>query len=162
MALEGEVQRRKQILLDAKEEFDIEANYNQYHDLKVEQILPRLVIIFDEFAEFKDQHPEESKSLINLARQGRSLGIHLLLCTQNPGVAVDKQVRQNSRFRICLRVASEDDSISVVGIRDAWQQPTGRALFRVNNILNFRVPMLKLPIFRMSVSFESVIMASER
>ena len=138
MALEGEVQRRKQILLDAKEEFGIEANYTQYHDLKEKQNLPRLVIIFDEFSEFKDHLKDESRSLINLTQQGRALGIHLLFCTQNPEAAVDGQLFEILGFRICLWVASEDDSIGLIGVRDGWQVPTGRASFQANNIVEFQ------------------------
>ncbi len=138
IALEGEVQRRKQILLDAKEEFGIEANYNQYNDQEEKQNLPRLVIIFDEFAEFKNQYQDTCASLINLAQQGRALGIHLLLCTQNPEDAVDAQLREFLRFRIRLRVASKDDSIGDVGVQDGWQVPTGRASFQVNNIVEFQ------------------------
>jgi DNA segregation ATPase FtsK/SpoIIIE, S-DNA-T family len=138
LALEGEVQRRKQFLLDAQKLYDIEATFEQYHNLKIKRTLPRLIIVFDEFAEFKDQHAEESKSLINLARQGRSLGIHLIICTQNPRAAVDAQVRQNSRFRISLRVASKEDSTEIIGIPDAWKLPTGKALFQVNNIVGFQ------------------------
>ena len=138
LALEGEVQQRKQFLLDAQEHYEIEANFDQYHSLEVKKSLARLIIIFDEFAEFKDQHPEESKSLINLARQGRSLGIHLILCTQNPRAAVNAQVRQNSRFRICLKVATKEDSTEILGVPDAWALPTGKALFLVNNIIDFQ------------------------
>lgn len=138
LALEGEVQRRKQFLLEAHEILKIEANFDSYHALDTKRIFPRLIIIFDEFAEFKDQHPQESKSLINLARQGRSLGIHLIMCTQNPRAALDPQIRQNSRFRICLRVASKEDSMEILGIPDAWTLPTGRALLQVNNVMAFQ------------------------
>jgi DNA segregation ATPase FtsK/SpoIIIE, S-DNA-T family len=145
MALEWDVQRRKQILLDAKEEFGIEANYNQYHDMKEKLNLPRLVIIFDEFAEFKDHLKDEGRSLINLAQRGRALGIHLLLCTQDPGDAVAGQLCEFLRFRICLRVASEDDSIGDVGDRDGWQVPTGRGSFRVNNNVEFQCAYPEAP-----------------
>ena len=145
MALEREVQRRKQILLDAKEEFGIKANYNQYHNLKEKQILPRLVIMFDEFAEFKENLQGVSRSLLNLAQQGRSLGIHLLLCTQNPGIAVDRQLRQYFRFQICLRIASEDDSMGAVGLWDSRQMPIGRASFGVNNIVEFQCAYPEAP-----------------
>jgi len=34
--------------------------------------MPHLVIVFDEFAEFKARYKEESKKLISIARLGRS------------------------------------------------------------------------------------------
>lgn len=138
MALEGEVQRRKQILLDAKEEFGIEANYNQYHDLKEKQNLPRLVIIFEEFSEFKDHLKDESRSLINLTQQGRALGIHLLLCTQNPEAVVDQLLMQHCRFQISLRVR---------GARETWQMPIGRASFQTIDNTEFQCVYPEAPYF---------------
>lgn len=45
--------------------------------------MPHLVIIVDEFAELKAEQPEFMKELISTARIGRSLGVHLILATQN-------------------------------------------------------------------------------
>ncbi|HEY43745.1 MAG TPA: hypothetical protein G4O11_07165, partial [Anaerolineae bacterium] len=92
--------------------------------------LPRLVIVFDEFAEFKERHPEESKRLISIARQGRSLGVHLILATQNIEAAVDPEILQNSTFRICLRVSEVQDSVQMIGIPDAIHLTRGRAYFQ--------------------------------
>ena len=127
-ALTGEINNRKQILEDARIRSGLKRPHiNDYHQLLVKRPLPRLIIIFDEYAEFKDRHPDESQKLISIARVGRSLGVHLILCTQNPAAAVDQQVRQNTKFRICMRVSSPEDSKGLIGIPDAWQLPTGMA-----------------------------------
>ena len=82
---------------------------------KVKDPLPHLLIIVDEFAELKSQYPDFLKSLISIARVGRSLGIHLILCTQKPGGGVvDPQIWSNSSFRLCLRVQSHEDSNEVI------------------------------------------------
>ncbi len=81
--------------------------------------LPHLVIIADEFAELKSQQPEFMKQLIELARIGRSLGIHLLLATQKPAGVVDDQIWGNSRFRVCLKVLEKQDSNEMIRRPDA-------------------------------------------
>lgn len=86
-----------------------------YRAGKVERPLPHLLIIVDEFAELKSQYPDYLSSLISVARVGRSLGIHLILCTQKPGGGVvDPQIWSNSSFRLCLRVQNHEDSNEVL------------------------------------------------
>lgn len=130
-SLTGEIERRKKLLSEAQLSFDLERPhidaYNK--ELLVKRPFPHLIIIFDEFAEFKQRHPEESKRLISIARQGRSLGVHLILATQNIPAAVDPEILQNSSFRICLKVSEAQDSIQMVGIPDAINLNRGRAYF---------------------------------
>ena len=76
--------------------------------------LSELVIIVDEFAELKKNHPDFMKDLITLARVGRSLGVHLILATQKPAGIVDEQIWSNSRFKLCLRVQDKQDSMEVL------------------------------------------------
>ena len=139
-ALSGEIERRKRILLGALGSFELSnAHIDEYRrKLKVKRPLPRLVIIFDEFAEFKQKHPIESKRLINIARQGRSLGVHLILATQNIAAAVDEEISQNSSFRICLRVSRTEDSSQMIGIPDAVNLNRGRAFFSSETRLLFQ------------------------
>ncbi len=141
-SLAWEVKRRERILADARKNFDLtSAHIDEYRaKLKVKIPIPRLIIIFDEFAEFQEHHQEESKKLINIARVGRSLGIHLILCTQNPmGKAVDQQVRDNSKFTICLKVKTPETSKGLVNIPDAVQLRTGEAYFHVDGPQKFKV-----------------------
>lgn len=139
-ALSGEIERRKRILLAALGSFELsKAHVDEYRTkLKVKRPLPRLVIIFDEFAEFKQRHPEESKRLVSIARQGRSLGVHLILATQNIAAAVDPEILQNSSFRICLRVSETQDSLQMIGIPDAVNLNRGRAYFSSETRLLFQ------------------------
>ncbi len=81
--------------------------------------LPHLIIIADEFAELKSQQPEFMKDLIEIARIGRSLGIHLLLATQKPSGVVDDQIWGNSKFRVCLKVLEKQDSNEMIRRPDA-------------------------------------------
>lgn len=81
----------------------------------IEEIeLERLVVVIDEFAALLDTHPDLQPLLADLAARGRSLGIHLVLCTQRPSGVVRDAVLANIDLRICLRVNNETDSRAVV------------------------------------------------
>lgn len=77
--------------------------------------LARLVIVVDEFAELKEAQPEFVDGLVNVARVGRSLGVHLVLATQQPAGVVTPQIRDNANLRICLRVLDPGTSSDLVG-----------------------------------------------
>ncbi|HHW47056.1 MAG TPA: type VII secretion protein EssC [Clostridiaceae bacterium] len=96
--------------------------------------LPHLIIIVDEFAELKTEHPEFMKELISAARIGRSLGVHLILATQKPSGVVDSQIWSNSKFRLCLKVQTKEDSMEVLKSPLAAEivEP-GRAYLQVGN-----------------------------
>ena len=139
LALTGEIEQRKRVLERARVAFGFgRSHIDEYRQLPVKRPLPRLVIVFDEFAEFKSRHPEESKRLIGIARQGRSLGVHLILATQNIEAAVDPEILQNSSFRICLRVGQPQDSMQMIGIPDAVNLTRGRAYFRAQTRQQFQ------------------------
>jgi S-DNA-T family DNA segregation ATPase FtsK/SpoIIIE len=130
LALGGELERRKVILERARAIFKFgRSHVDDYRTMKIKQPLPHLVIVFDEFAEFKNRNPEESKRLISIARLGRSLGVHLILATQNISAAIDPQILQNSNFRVCLRTSQPEDSVQMIGIPDAIHLVRGRAYF---------------------------------
>ena len=96
--------------------------------------LPHLVIIVDEFAELKTEQPEFMKELISAARIGRSLGVHLILATQKPSGVVDAQIWSNSKFKLCLKVQTKEDSQEVIKTPLAAEivEP-GRAYLQVGN-----------------------------
>ena len=96
--------------------------------------LPHIILIVDEFAELKAEQPEFMKELISTARVGRSLGIHLVLATQKPAGQVNEQIWSNSRFKLCLKVATKEDSREVIRSPLASEivEP-GRAYLQVGN-----------------------------
>jgi S-DNA-T family DNA segregation ATPase FtsK/SpoIIIE len=77
--------------------------------------LPRLVIVVDEFAAMLADHPDLHTLFVDLAARGRSLGVHLILCTQRPAGVVRDAVLANADLRISLRVNNRADSTAVVG-----------------------------------------------
>ncbi|MEP6480495.1 MAG: FtsK/SpoIIIE domain-containing protein [Rhodoglobus sp.] len=94
--------------------------------------LPRLVIVVDEFAAMLVDHPDLHALFADIAARGRSLGVHLILCTQRPAGVVRDAVLANADLRISLRVNNRADSSAVVGSDAAASIP---ALARGRGIL---------------------------
>jgi S-DNA-T family DNA segregation ATPase FtsK/SpoIIIE len=93
--------------------------------------LARLVVVVDEFAALVTESPELHSLFADLAARGRSLGVHLVLCTQRPSGVVRDAVLANVAVRIALRVADRADSLGLVGDDAAARLPThprGRAV----------------------------------
>lgn len=76
--------------------------------------MPRLVIIIDEFAALVAELPDFVTGLVDIARRGRSLGVHLVLATQRPAGVVSAEIKSNTNLRIALRVTDENDSQDVI------------------------------------------------
>lgn len=105
-----------------------------YKEGKAAVALPHLVIIVDEFAELKAEQPEFMKELISAARIGRSLGVHLILATQKPAGQVNEQIWSNSKFKLCLKVQTQEDSNEVLKSPLAAEiREPGRAYLQVGN-----------------------------
>ena len=121
-SLEAEVQRRERLLARAGAK-DVTALSSTMGPAKGStrgsttsvQAPPRLVVVVDEFATLASRHPDILDSLVRVAAQGRSLGIHLILATQRPAGAVSPVIRANTTLRVCLRVLDAGDSRDVLG-----------------------------------------------
>jgi len=122
VSLRAELQRRKAIL-DRADKTNLQRYWDALPGLPGSDPLPRLVIVVDEFAVMSEKLPEQLASLIDIGRQGRSLGIHLVLATQRPAGVVTADLRSNINLRIALRVASPEDSRDVIETVDAARIP---------------------------------------
>lgn len=111
LSLKAELQRRERVLADAK----VRSIAELPHDIE----LPRLLIIVDEFAAMTASFTEMNDLFSDLAARGRSLGIHLILCTQRPSGTIRDAVLANCSLRVSLRVNNAADSSAVVGTPDA-------------------------------------------
>ncbi|MBB5183580.1 FHA domain-containing protein [Catenisphaera adipataccumulans] len=81
---------------------------------KASECMSHLFIVVDEFAQLKMKYPEYMDQLKEIARIGRSLGIHMVLCTQKPLGVVDEQIWSNTRWKVCFRVNDTGDSREVL------------------------------------------------
>jgi S-DNA-T family DNA segregation ATPase FtsK/SpoIIIE len=101
---------------------------------KVQTPMPHLIMIVDEFAELKAEFPAFMDEVISAARIGRTLGVHLILATQKPSGVVNEQIWSNSKFKLCLKVQTKEDSSEVIKSPLAAEivEP-GRAYLQVGN-----------------------------
>ena len=109
--------------------------YNKlYKNGEVQEPIPHLFLISDEFAELKKEQPDFMTELVSTARIGRSLGIHLILATQKPTGVVNDQIWTNSKFKLALKVQDEGDSREIIKTPDAaYITQAGRAYLQVGN-----------------------------
>lgn len=110
------------------------STYNQSSS----QPLPRIVCIFDEYADFmveKESRTALEQSIKRLGAMARAAGIHLIIATQRPEAKiVTPAIRTNLPGRVALRTASEADSIIVLGgkqIEAAYLLGKGDLLYKV-------------------------------
>lgn len=118
-SLAAELLRRERALRDARVADAVSAG------------LPRLVVIVDEYRALVDRAPALAALFADVAARGRSLGVHLILCTQRPGGSVRDEVLANCAIRISLRVHDAADSRAVIGTDAAAQlgrDPVGAAI----------------------------------
>ncbi len=80
---------------------------------------PSLVIVVDEFAALVQEVPEFVDGVVDVAQRGRSLGLHLVLATQNPGQSIKDNLRANTNLRVALRMADPEHSLDVIGTPQA-------------------------------------------
>lgn len=133
LSIRAELLKRQSYFAEA-EVNHIDKYILKYQRHEVEKPLPHLIIIVDEFAELKAEFPDFMKELISTARIGRSLGVHLILATQKPSGQVNEQIWSNSRFKLCLKVQTPEDSNEMIKSPLAAEilEP-GRAYFQVGN-----------------------------
>lgn len=108
-ALEYELKRREQIVQGS--------GGNSILHLK--DAPAHLIIVIDEFHALRDALPDYIPRLISLAALGRSLGIHVIACTQNPMSQISNDMKANLSLHICLRVRDIMQSLELLDIPHA-------------------------------------------
>ncbi len=137
VSIKSELQRRQRVFNAAKEQLntgniDIYKYQRLVRDGKLTEYMSHLFIVCDEFAELKAQQPDFMDELVSAARIGRSLGIHLILATQKPSGVVDDQIWSNSKFKICHKVQTSEDSNEMIRRSDAaFIKESGRFYLQV-------------------------------
>lgn len=126
--------RRREVILAGAGAKDLEAYWRSAG--AEDPPLGRLVIVIDEFASLVEELPAFVDGLVDLARRGRSLGIHLILATQRPSGVVSAAIKTNTNLRIAMRVTDAADSVDVIdsalASRISKSSP-GRAYARVGH-----------------------------
>ncbi len=126
--------RRRERLLRSVPASDIDS-YRAARSTRADlPVLPRLVVIVDEFRVLAEDLPEFVSGLVRTATVGRSLGVHLVLATQRPSGIVSTEITANVNLRIALRVNDSGDSRDLIDDQAAAGLPVerpGRALARI-------------------------------
>jgi hypothetical protein len=116
--------------------------------------LKPLFLVIDEAAEMflAGQHASTQniqaarKCLSQVARQGRSSGVHLFIATQRPDVkALDSQVKANLGGVLSFHMANPASSMTVLGSWRAAELPAipGRAIWKMgSNLVELQTPNL--------------------
>lgn len=133
LSIQSEKERREALFANYGVK-DIRDYTKLYKNNEATVPLPHLIIVIDEFAEMKKEEPEFIQEIISVSRVGRSLGIHLIMATQKPSGSVSDDIWANSRFKLCLRVQSKQDSTDVLHKPDAaYLTQVGRCYLQVGN-----------------------------
>lgn len=141
VAIRGEINRRQEVFRAAAKRSDVEvneiANITIYNDIRTSGIplepLPALFIIVDEFSALLDEHSDFAKLFALVGRQGRSMGIYLLLASQELASGRIANISTHFSYRIALRTNTPQESQDVIGVRDAAEklpETPGAAYFK--------------------------------
>jgi DNA segregation ATPase FtsK/SpoIIIE, S-DNA-T family len=124
-AIEGELNRRQELLRDA-------GNYANLKDYEKDREngaplkpMPSLFVVVDEFSELLSAKPDFIDLFIAIGRIGRSLGVHLLLASQRLEEGRLRGLDTYLSYRVGLRTFSAIESRVVLGVPDAYELPNG-------------------------------------
>ena len=103
--------------------------------------LSRHILVVDEAAEMflagghaaSGDIQTARRVLSQIARQGRSVGVHLIVATQRPDAkSLDPQVKANLTGVLCFQMLNDASSITVLGVGRATELPAipGRAIWK--------------------------------
>ena len=87
---------------------------------------PSIIIVIDEFHVLRQQLPDAIERFIRIASLGRSLGMHLIACTQHPLGQVHAEMKSNMALNLCLRVRDGMQSSELIGSSAAAGIPPTR------------------------------------
>ncbi len=98
----------------------------RYIDGDISELKPlsHLILVVDEFTELKRFSSESNDvdfiaEITTIARVGRTLGLHIILVSQNIEGAINDDIRVNTKSKICLKVATKQASKEMLGTADA-------------------------------------------
>ncbi len=94
--------------------------------------MPYLLLVIDEFGELLEANPEFLDVLLAVGRQGRSLGVHLILSSQRLEAGRIRGLESYLSYRIALRTFTADESAAAIGSKLAASLPplAGHGYFR--------------------------------
>ena len=122
-ALFGEIRRRQELLRSAGNLASLRDYHRRLGEGQDLPPLPYLLIMVDEFGELLASRPDFIDLFVAVGRLGRSLGMHLLLSSQQLDEGRLRGLEGHLSYRIALRTFSAAESRTVLGVPDAYELP---------------------------------------
>ncbi len=148
-ALFGEMRRRQELLRHAGNLASIRDYQRLRPPAGALEPMPYLLLIVDEFGELLASRPDFIDLFVAVGRLGRSLGMHLLLSSQQLEEGRLRGLESHLSYRIALRTFSAQESRAVLGVPDAYELPPvpGSAYLKVGTTVftRFRAAMVSEP-----------------
>ena len=107
--IEGILEERNRILSQARAD-----NLSTYNANNPDHVLPAILFVIDNFAEFRENYENMLDSLIGIAREGRAYGVHLLVTAEQTN-AIPGKLFSLFTERIALKLADKAEYGNVVG-----------------------------------------------
>ena len=148
-ALFGEMRRRQRLLKGAGN-LGALRQYHQRRDAGAAlEPLPYLLVVIDEFAELLAARPDFIDLFVAIGRLGRSLGVHLMLASQQLEEGRLRGLEGHLSYRFALRTFSAQESRTVIGTPDAYELPPlpGSGYLKVGTTVytRFRAATVSVP-----------------
>ena len=98
-------------------------NCRNIDDNEGNQIMPRIVIVIDEFSDSMQTYPKETEeAVVKIVQIGYAVGVHIILSTSRPSTKVyTKKILDEITTHIALQTGSTQDSKLVMGTEDAYK-----------------------------------------
>lgn len=113
VSLEAELARRMRVLQETGFP-SVQAMEAARHP----EVLPKLLVLVDEAGHLANELPDFIDGLSQVARRGRSLGIHMLLASQTAS-RLPRSLFANTNLRVAFRSADIHDSLEVIDVPGA-------------------------------------------
>ncbi len=122
-ALFGEIRRRQELLRSAGNLASLRDYQHRLAEGQALAPLPYLLVLVDEFGELLASRPDFIDLFVAVGRLGRSLGMHLLLSSQQLDEGRLRGLEGHLSYRIAMRTFSAAESRIVLGVPDAYELP---------------------------------------
>lgn len=127
--LQGEVLRRETFITQdrgCKDIYEYRAEQKKRPNDPGWPPVPDLIIIIDECGQFLKERKDYLALLTEIGRVGRSLGMHLMICSQFIDKTMIGDLYEHLNFRYSLQVNSQQHSIAMIGTAAAADMVSGK------------------------------------
>jgi S-DNA-T family DNA segregation ATPase FtsK/SpoIIIE len=130
----SEIERRRDILSKARAD-----NLFDYNAANPDRIIPAMLIVIDNFAEFRENYEPLLPDLISIIRDGRANGVHFVITADSSGVFTTKLFNLFTE-RYALKLNDAADYMNIIGRVQGVPQDPGRGfVMRNKQVLEMQI-----------------------